>query len=174
MTSKEFEQQLLPIADAVESFLKSICRDQHLAQDIVQDVYLKLWMIRKNLKDVKDAKAYLFKTARNKLIDSGFYKQSNIIYNDQITDHINISSNVLVKDLEQKEMVDLLKTLLNQLPVVQKEIIHLRDFCCFSNTEVAKIIGESEVYVRVNLSRGRKQLKELMLKKFQIDAYEIG
>ena len=174
MTTKEFEQQFIPLSGMVESYLKRICNDQHLIEDIVQEVYLKLWKNRKRLPIIKEAKAYLFKVARNSLIDSGYYEQKRISYNNElINEKLWISNDSTDQLLEQKEMVKLLTQLMEQLPAIQKEIVHLRDFCCFNNDEVAKIIGESEVYVRVNLSRGRKQLREMMIKNYQIEKYEI-
>ena len=174
MTNKEFEQQFIPLSGALFNYLKSICRDQHLVEDVVQEVYLKLWQKRKQIDHVKDARAYIFKTGRNKLIDTGYYKHRIINYNDElINDNIEISYDNIVKSIEQKEMVSILLKFMDQLPAIQKELIHLRDFCCFNNDEVANIIGESEVYVRVNLSRGRKKLKEMMMKNFQIEEYEI-
>ena len=44
-------------------------RDKALAQELVQDVFVKLWLNRDNIKPVENAEAYLLTAIRNKIYD---------------------------------------------------------------------------------------------------------
>jgi len=51
------------------------------------------------------------------------------------------------------------------LPEQQRMIIQLRDIEQYDNAEVAEMLGLKETAVRVALSRGRKKIREELLKK---------
>src|SRR5688572_12075580 len=52
------------------SFIYSITKSKELAEEIVLDVFLKIWMTREALTEVKNFKAYLFTVSRNAAISS--------------------------------------------------------------------------------------------------------
>src|SRR5688500_16720639 len=44
-------------------------RDKTIAQELVQDVFVKLWMKRNEIRQIKDAEAYLLRCLKNKIYD---------------------------------------------------------------------------------------------------------
>ena len=47
----------------------NLLRDKTLAQESVQDVFVKLWLNRNEIKHVENTEAYLLKALRNKIYD---------------------------------------------------------------------------------------------------------
>jgi RNA polymerase sigma-70 factor (ECF subfamily) len=72
---------------------------------------------------------------------------------------------------EQKDMVRQLSKIMNMLPEQQKTVLQLRDVEGMEYDEIVEITGFEMNYIRVNISRGRKKVKELMQK---IVSYEMG
>lgn len=65
--------------------------------------------------------------------------------------------------IEQKDMTNYVKQLIDKLPELQRTIIHLRDVEGLEISEIATITATTENAVSVNLSRARQKLrKELM------------
>ena len=68
MTVKDYNQAVNQYADGVFRFILKNVRDEHLARDIVQDSYEKLWMHVKEIPAEK-VKSYLYKTAYHRMVD---------------------------------------------------------------------------------------------------------
>ena len=64
----------------------------------------------------------------------------------------------------QKDMIKQVKELMERLPEQQKTILHLRDVEGYEYKEIKEITGFELNYIRVNLSRARKSIKESLLK----------
>lgn len=126
-------------------------RNSEDSQDIVQDVYEKLWKNRKKV-EAEKCKAWLFRTGHNTLINFAKRKQ-RMVYN---TDHIP-EGLVFENQFEQKEIVALA---LSILPPIQKSIILLRDLEGYKYLEISKILDISEQQVKVYLYRARKKVKK--------------
>ena len=58
-----------------------------------------------------------------------------------------------------EELVRLIDEGLQKLPLIQQQLILLRDYEDYSYTEIAEIAGVSESQVKVYLHRGRVELK---------------
>lgn len=173
MTKLEFEKYLLPLAGDALNYLVTISNNRTACEDAVQDSFLKLWKSRKRIPEIKNYKAYLFSAVRNALIDCGHFNEQKIEYkeNEKLN---NIKHEIILPEIQmnEKELVSLLNQQLKKLPNLQQEIIFLRDFEGMEFAEIAKITGSNEINIRVNLSRGRKQLRELMYKHYKINCYE--
>ncbi|HEY4286369.1 MAG TPA: sigma-70 family RNA polymerase sigma factor [Puia sp.] len=56
-------------ADHLLNYIYNLTKDRQEAEEIVQDIFLKLWNARDYLTNVKDLKAWLFILSRNKALD---------------------------------------------------------------------------------------------------------
>ena len=69
-----------------------------------------------------------------------------------------------LRGIENSDMVRRVRQLINRLPEQQKTILHLRDVEGMSFDEISGITGFDGNYIRVNLSRARKKIKESLQK----------
>ena len=49
----------------VRVYLTNVLEDKHSAQDIAQDIFAKIWLLRKTLPEIRDFGSYLFVMSRN-------------------------------------------------------------------------------------------------------------
>lgn len=134
-------------------------RNQADAEDIVQDVFEKLWIHRRNVEVLK-AKSWMFTTAHNAMINySNRRGRIQLSSEMQMHGHEVSTSN----KFESQEVVDRAVAI---LPPLQKSIILLRDLEGYSYKDIGEILDLSESQVKVYLFRARnkikKQLKGLM------------
>lgn len=69
MTEKEFNHKIMPLARPVYSFALNMTGNSEDSADITQDVMIKLWDQRKDLKQIKNPKAWALKITRNLCLD---------------------------------------------------------------------------------------------------------
>ncbi|MBN2214249.1 MAG: RNA polymerase sigma factor [Bacteroidales bacterium] len=168
MNADEFKRVVLPYGKKLFHFARFLLKDEYLAQDAVQEVYIKLWKMRKELVKIVNMEAFAIKITRNWCLDrmksrkplligdypAGFDQQKDVREPDSI--------------LEQNDRIRNLYAILEKLPEQQKILIRLRDIDGYEFDEIADITGLNEVTIRVNLSRARKKIREEIMK---IDSY---
>jgi len=123
------------------------------ADDIVQDVFEKLWENRKKVDFVK-SKSWLFTTAHNRMLN--FIKRQNrISYVNEVE-----SNERQTCQIHQIELVEIIEHSLSTLPPVQKSIILLRDLEGYNYKEIGDMLMLSESQVKVYLFRARNKIKK--------------
>lgn len=152
-----------PLRDRMYRLSLRLLVSKEAAEDAVQEVLLKLWERKEKLKKYDSPQAYAMTIAKNHCLDQLKSKQNN---NLRIV-HSNYEENntPLQKQLEAKNDFELLQEIMKTLPDQQKAIIQLRDIEEMEYEEIAEIMNMNETAVRVALSRGRKKLREALLKK---------
>lgn len=132
------------------------------AEDITSEVFLKAWgYLIENGKEVRNFAGFIFRVARNKIID--FYRakgQRQEFFLDPELEIGKEDKNFSRVEANQ-ELEKLLRTL-KQLKQEYQEIVLLRYVEEMSISEIAEILGKSALSVRVTLHRAGKKLKELV------------
>lgn len=140
-------------------FAKKYLKSSHLAEEAVQDVFLKIWEKREELKMVKDFPSWLFQLTKNHLLNT-LKKASN---DNRIKEEIKATMEVCVdqmdKQLIDKEKSDLLHEVIDTLPTQRQEIFRLCRLEEKSYEEVAQIMGISKSTVNDHMVKAMKYLK---------------
>lgn len=169
MSTKDFEDKVLSLAERIFSMVSRILGNRENAEDAVQEIMIKLWDQRRKIENHPNINGFVFLTARNYCLD--LLKKKN--------PHID-SSDIVVKmmapetsqhQVEWKELNTIIETILEKLPAQQREIIMMRDFDGFEFNEIAAVTNLTVEHVRVLLSRARKQV---CTKLKNIYSYEQG
>lgn len=131
------------------------------AEEIVQDVFLRLWNIRESIQQEDTLRSLLFIISKNYLINA-FHKNINSpVYED----YVNYQEQIAVDDIsrmEYEEFVHQLNHAMSRLPKTQQQVIELSRFKQLSNKEVAERLSLSEQTVKNQLSLGLKMLRSLL------------
>lgn len=128
-------------------------RDREDAEDIVQDVFEKLWVNRGKVEPTK-AKSWMFTTAHNAMINFSTRKSRMSFYDEMERFE---KGEIIPNSFEANEVVNRAVSI---LPPIQKSIIILRDLEGYSYEEVGEILDLSESQVKVYLFRGRRKIKK--------------
>jgi RNA polymerase sigma factor (sigma-70 family) len=151
MTLTEFNRSVDEFSDSVFRFIRGSLRDEARADDIVQDAYEKLW---RNVAEIEYpvVKSWLFSTAYHNMIDI-------IRKEKKITTIESYNDKELIHDSQYTDLNEVLHDLLERLPEQQKTSLLLRDYEGYSYKEIGDITGQSEAQVKINIYRGRVNLK---------------
>lgn len=160
MTSELFSRHVLPLQDKIFRFSRRLLASETAAQDATQDVLMKLWKLRSQLKDINNHEAYAMTMTRNLCYDLLKSKHSKTL--ELIHSNYSKPSSCLDAEIEARNEVSIVEKLISQLPEQQRAVIQLRDIEQFTNQEIEEIMGMNSTSVRVALSRARKKImKEL-------------
>ncbi|MGV8964352.1 MAG: RNA polymerase sigma factor [Candidatus Saccharimonadaceae bacterium] len=164
MSTERFYEIVLPLKDKLYRHALSIVRERNEAEDIVQDVFLKLWDKRKELEIIDNLDAYCYRATRNLALDrismKFIRKTENIEHN--ISELVETATPHTL--YENSETVDNIEKCVDNLSEIQKAVFQLREIEGMSYKEIAILLDISNEMVKVNLFRARKHIKTLFSK----------
>ncbi|MBA4167069.1 MAG: RNA polymerase sigma factor [Chitinophagaceae bacterium] len=162
MRLEDFNTRILPVKSKLYRFALKFMRDRQEAEDIVQEVLIKVWTQRNRFGELLNFEAWCMKLVRNQSLDrlkSVHYKTSIRTINPQ-TESQNKTP---YQHVELADRIQTVHQLIDSLPEKQKQVIHLRDVEGFSYQEIADILGMDVNLVKVSLFRARNTIKAKLL-----------
>jgi len=166
MKQKEFNKIVLPLSAKIYSYSYRILENSDEAKDVVQEIMLKLWLKRKELKNYYNPAGFVMRMTRNYCIDL-IRKRKKIVSDSE--GHIEIfEQSESNHTIETKDTFDIIKNIIKTLPPTQQEVIILKDLEDYKTNEIAEITGLGVNNIRVILSRCRRQIKEELMTKYKI------
>ncbi len=165
MTASEFQNHVLPLRDKLYSFAWKFLLNAEDARDVVQDVMMKIWEEGKEPAEYRSMEAWCMTLTRNRALDRikrKNFREGSLDYDVLIEPQF---SDAPINDA--KEALNYVKELLKDLPVIQREIIELRDFGDLSYEEIAAELQIDINQVKVYLHRARKFVQEGLNKIMQ-------
>lgn len=160
MTREDFLIHILPLRDKLFRIAWHITRSREEAEDIVQDVMLKVWNREDQKQQIENIQAYCYTMARNFALKRLELKVNK---SEELKEIENVKEEKPDSVLEQGERLGLLYQLIENLPSPQRDIVQLRDVEGLSYKEIANTLQLSEEQVKINLFRTRKKIRELYL-----------
>ncbi len=101
---------------SIYNFILRYVSSVPLAEDLTQEVFIKIWESRLNLTGVQSFKAYLFITARNHTLNSlKVVFRSEAAISEVIAGFVNLR-NATEEEMVHKDYILFLKKTLNELP----------------------------------------------------------
>lgn len=134
------------------------------AEDITQDVFVKLWNKKQDLQQVNSIEAYAMTVTKNVCLDKLKARKAIII--ELLAYELPLQAADPNDQAEIANQRKLMNTIINNLPEQQKMIIQLREIEGYEFEEIATISDMNVNAVRVALSRARKTIKEELVKMY--------
>lgn len=141
------------------------------AEDILQEVFLKIHNNLKNLEDEKKIHAWIYTITRNTITD--YYRKNSRMPELTELDE-NVSENNPLELTASLEIAACLQGMINNLPEKNKEEILLSEFEKLSQKEISEKLGLSVSGVKSRVQRGRKMLKEMLMGCCQLEFDRLG
>ncbi len=159
MPASLFKQLLLPLYPRLHRVALRLLGNVEDAEDMVQEVYMKLWSKRDALPEVKDVEAYCVTLTKNMCVDRLRLAEVEEVDVETMTLPIAATDDV-ARRIEERDTVEHVKAFVVTLPENQQRVITLRDMEERSFEEIEQMTGLTAVNVRALLSRARKAIRE--------------
>ena len=138
-------------------YCMSLCGDEHLAQDLVSDAFVKAYLSLPD--DTPSFQYWLLKVCKNLWIDhlrrQKFFTSAEPL--DQLADPVTPET-AYIQDQERKALWRAIRS----LAPLERELVTLHYFSALPLTQIAPLLGKSHAAVRQQLSRLRRTLKQRM------------
>jgi RNA polymerase sigma-70 factor (ECF subfamily) len=137
----------------------SVLRSKPEAEDVVQDVFIRVLEHRHSLETVRDMRVWLIRIAWNLALDRKRRKRPDQL--DEIFAQSLVDKATRADDgMEEAQRMQRVLTEIEDLPKAERHVLLLSALEELGTTEIAKILGRSESAVRALLSRARCRLRE--------------
>lgn len=136
----------------LQQFIISKVKDKAIADDLLQDSFLKIHTKLNTLKDITKIKSWIFTIARNSVLD--YFKTAN-----KTIEVAEIEIETQDKPQEHTEQ-DCLHGILKELPKKYRDPLFLSDVKGLKQAEIAKQLNLPLPTVKSQIQRGRKQIAQ--------------
>ncbi len=158
-----FEVLYLKHKGPVYRYMINLCHNEAIAEELFQEVWMKLINARENYQVKAKFTTYLYKLAHNQFIDH--YRKQNVrivvdqsIEVDDVEEN-QLSSNNPEKQVQTKQTIDKLIELLETLPNEQREVFLLREETGMSVPEIAETLGINQEAAKSRLRYAIKKIR---------------
>lgn len=151
---RSFEAIYDRYAPMVLNFVRKMIKDQMRAEDITQNIFMRLYVSRNSLEPGLSLKNWLFVCARNESLDvlrSKWAKVQEIMEDAQVS--------VPEDEMIRRESAAQLRTMVDDLPDQRAKILKMSKLDELSNREIAERLGLSVRTVEKHLELALKDLR---------------
>jgi len=164
-----FEELLGAFQGAAFRFAYRIFRDRHIAEDVTQELFFKLFRNAHKYKPAGKFKTYFYTVLNNLCMDTlrRMHKKSLPdfqSFENHLLDAMPVGGDVGAPEMaaEVNEERRLVREAIGKLPDAQRKVIVLRELEQLKYREIAEVLGLSLNEVKVLIHRGRKSLLKIL------------
>ena len=151
-------------ADKLFRFLLYRVGNKYNAEEILQDTFIKAWKALPKFEvEGSNFSAWMYRIAANTAND--YFRKTYRNPEPLDINEIDVSDHVLIEEqYELQEEAQLLKEVLERLPAQYKQVLELRFIQNMTVDETAKIMGRTNLAVRLAQHRALNKLREISQK----------
>jgi len=150
MTITDYNKAVVDCSGVLLRFARKLVQDNALAQDTVQESFMRLWEHRSKV-DATKAKSWLYTTC---------YRESLLVISKQ-KKKVSLPE-IADRENDNPDLKEVIEKCLGNLPEVQRSILMLRDYEGYDYKEIGEVLSLNESQVKVYLFRARGKMKELI------------
>jgi RNA polymerase sigma-70 factor (ECF subfamily) len=155
--------------EQLKRFVSNRIDNQTDAEDIVQQVFIKINDHIDDLKDEQKLSSWIYQIARNSMVD--YFRKEK--WSGELSAHLHTIDEYEEPDMAQ-EVIACFESVIQQLPEKYKEALELSELKGISQKELSEQLGISYSGAKSRVQRGREMLKELLTGCCHIESDRYG
>ena len=144
----------------VKQFSYFVLKDMDAAEDVAQEVFIKIWTGRGVLPEVRNFRNYLFQISKNAVIDHIRKESAMVLRNNVFAGRFFAGDDSFENDFIARETQGAIDEIVENMPPKRREVFILNRVQGKSNDEIAELLGLSKKTVENHLHLALKELKE--------------
>ncbi len=163
MSQLYFKQHILPAKDKLYRFAQSILKNAMEAEDVVQEVLVRIWQRRDTWHEVENMEALMMTMTKNLSLDRLRSKHNRT---DQLPEYADWRDETAQPDqqMESNDMINTIRNAMQHLPEKHRMVMQLRDIEGLSYEEISQALNMPLSQVKINLFRARTHMREHLIK----------
>ena len=152
----------------LHQFIRRRVADDDLAEDLLQEVFLKIHQSVASLRDVRQLEGWIYTITRNIIID--FYRSQHQTLPLDSAGDLALPENLPDDDIVS-ELLPCVRAMVQNLPVMDRQALVLTEYHGLTQKELAKRLGLSLSGAKSRVQRARERLKQQLLQccHFELD-----
>ncbi len=159
---KAFEEVFLTYFDKVKYLLTGLLRSESDAEELAQDIFVKLWMNRQSIDPSKAFTTYIYTIARNTALNYLKHKLVEENFRNSLNDFDVEEADSSDEILFAKEISLLVEMTVCRMPVQRRKIYQMSREKGISNNEIAEELGISKKTVENQISLALQEIKRVI------------
>ena len=147
-------------------FVASIIKDDDVSKDITHDIFVKVWLKRELISKVDSFSAYLFRMARNAVMDR---LESEVIRRRFVVESL-VSTEEFCSYVDEKITLDELQVLVfntvNKMPEQRRRVFIMSRYSGIPNVKIAEMLGLSIRTVENHLTNALSDIRLMLAESF--------
>jgi len=149
------------------SYLFSITKDNEVTEEIVQEIFIKVWVNREELCKVNNFKAYLFTISKNRLLNFLRDKSREKVKKLKLIQDLKGEYDLIDADSVLDQYFSIIEDAVLQLPSQQQTIYHLIRHEKLKYDDIALKMGLSKETVRKHMHLALVTLKKTVRSRIE-------
>lgn len=166
MDLKDFTEKIVPLREELLKQARRLNRNDDSAEDLVQEVMLKLWNMHDSLENHHNVKALALTILKNKYTDLWRHRQL------ELGKESNYEAATNDYAAETNDEMAIINTIIKHLPPLQQQIMTMKEIEGYEAEDIIKITGCTAESLRQNLSRARRRIQQEYIKMTKVRIYE--
>jgi RNA polymerase sigma-70 factor (ECF subfamily) len=137
--------------------------DFYLAEEIVQNVFIKIWEIRQHIDTEGSFSSFVFTVGKNLYLNALKSRLQGFLYHEYVMEHSSELANSVEEEVEFKMLEEQINTLIEQLPPARRQVYILSRLKHLPNREIAQMLNISENTVESQLSKATQFMRKNLL-----------
>jgi RNA polymerase sigma-70 factor (ECF subfamily) len=170
MNQNDFLALVTPLQARLFRTAYRLLLNEEEAKDVIQDVFLKLWKKREEMGKYQNLEAWCITVTKNTALDRIKYNRLRTVKLSAALNQSDSHLPIIENSFEIKDMLNITRRILNELPEKQRLLVHLRDIEGLAYETIAEIMNISAGEVKIGLFRARSVIRDQIKK---INSYGI-
>ncbi len=132
------------------------------AQDLAQEIFIKIWLMRSRLKEVERFDAFLFTVAKNMIVDELRRLHASPKNDDFFNAYFQPAEDNIIKKAELKDLEKVLNEAIDQLPAQMQMAFKLSRFEGLTHEQIAQRMNISRVTSQNYIARAIVAIKKYL------------
>lgn len=142
------------------TYTNRLTHDHYLAEDIMQNVFLKLWLNRLKLDERYSVVSYLYVLTKNEILNQMRYDRNHPCINDKL---LMVCRHLYAEnDTDYKELYSKVLEAVERLPKRRREVFKMNRFEFMSAAEIAERLGLSVRTVEKHLELAMRNIRQTL------------
>jgi RNA polymerase sigma-70 factor (family 1) len=166
---KAFDELYHRYAKKLMAFALSFFANQVIAEDAVQEIFIRIWEKRKELDESKPFKSYLFQAVKFYMFNYIRDKKISCSY-EEVSEAMFRRENLVEEKLHYEELEATTIALIDRLPLVQQQVFRLNKLEGLTPQEIANRMNLSKRTIEHHIYLATKTVKSKLLHHISISA----
>lgn len=155
-----FKSLFLSYVDPLCAYVEEYTKSPEVAEELIQDLFLKIWKDRATFSPRVSVKAYLYAAARNLALD--YLKHKRVVDNwkTETRQHVSSAPKAPDESLRRKQLSNAVRQAIEELPERRKQVFKLSRQRDLTYKEIAHVLDISIKTVEKHMRQSFQFLRE--------------